>query len=185
MRIIGGKNQRRQIIAPGKLPVRPTTDMAKEALFNILNNNFDFEEIEVLDLFAGTGNISYEFASRGAKNVISVDINNHCIQFIRQTAEKLDFPAIKSVRADVFHFLGICRQSFDIVFADPPYDLNRIKEIPARVFDAFILKPGGWLILEHSEVVKFNEHPLFFESRRYGKVRFSFFKQPGDDDKDI
>ncbi len=178
MRIIGGKNQRRQIIAPGKLPVRPTTDMAKEALFNILNNHFDFEEIEVLDLFAGTGNISYEFASRGAKNVISVDINSHCVQFIRQTAEKLDFNKLKAVRADVFHFLGICKLSFDIVFADPPYDLGRINEIPSRVFDASILKSGGWLVVEHGEEVKFNEHPLFYESRRYGKVRFSFFKQP-------
>ncbi len=184
MRIIGGKNQRRQIIAPGKLPVRPTTDMAKEALFNILNNHFDFEEIDVLDLFAGTGNISYEFASRGAKDIISVDINNHCIQFIRQTVEKLDFSNVKSVRDDVFHFLGICRQSFDIVFADPPYKMSRIKEIPGRVFDTSILKPGGWLVIEHSEDVKFNEHPLFFECRKYGKVRFSFFKQAGKDDTD-
>ena len=184
MRIIGGKNQRRQIIAPGNLPVRPTTDMAKEALFNILNNHFDFEEIEVLDLFAGTGNISYEFASRGAKVVISVDINNNCIQFIRQTVEKLDFSNVKSVRDDVFHFLEICKLSFDIVFADPPYDFSRIKEIPLRVFDASIIKPGGWLVVEHSEEIKFKEHPLFIESRRYGKVRFSFFKQPGNDDKD-
>ncbi len=176
MRIIGGKNQRRQIIAPAKLPVRPTTDMAKEALFNIINNHFDFEDIDVLDLFGGTGNISYEFASRGAKQIVAVDINNHCTQFIKQTSEDLNFKAIKIVRADVFQFLKICKISFDIIFADPPYDMQRIKTIPDRVFDADILLPGGWLVVEHNDSLKFNDHSHFFEARRYGKVNFSFFK---------
>ncbi|TVQ88341.1 MAG: methyltransferase domain-containing protein [Bacteroidetes bacterium] len=176
MRIIGGKNQRRQIIAPAKLPVRPTTDMAKEALFNILNNHFDFEEIEVLDLFAGTGNISYEFASRGARQVLAVDINNHCTGFIKQTSEKLNFENLKTVRDDVFHFLAICRITFDIVFADPPYDFERISELPGKVFNAGIIKPGGWLVIEHSDEFIFYDFPYFDQSRRYGKVHFSFFK---------
>ncbi|MFN2395322.1 MAG: RsmD family RNA methyltransferase [Bacteroidales bacterium] len=182
MRIIGGKNQRRHIIAPAKLPVRPTTDIAKEALFNILNNHFDFEDIDVLDLFAGTGNISFEFASRGAKQIIAVDINNHCTQFIKQTSEKLHFDEIKTVRADVFQFLKVCKISFDLIFADPPYDMERIKIIPDRVFDAGILLPGGWLILEHNDSLKFNDHPDFFEARHYGKVNFSFFKNRQEND---
>lgn len=183
MRIIGGKYQRRQIIAPARLPVRPTTDMAKEALFNIINNHFDFEAIEVLDLFAGTGNISYEFASRGASDVIAVDINNSCVQFIRSTAEKLQIENLKSVRAESFHFLSFCKASFDIVFADPPYDFAELKKIPDNVFNARIIKPNGWLILEHGENVKFSSHPNFFESRRYGKVHFSFFSQPEEGDE--
>jgi 16S rRNA (guanine966-N2)-methyltransferase len=181
MRIIGGKNQRRQIHAPVKLPVRPTTDMAKEALFSILNNHFDFEVINVLDLFAGTGNISYEFASRGAVEIISVDINNQCIQFIRETAGKLQMSNLKAVRAETFHFLSFCKTSFDIVFADPPYDMERIKEIPDAVFSADILKVEGMLIVEHGERVKFTDHPNFFESRHYGKVWFSFFKNITDE----
>lgn len=176
MRIIGGKHQRRQIIAPVKLPVRPTTDMAKEALFNIVNNHFDFEELNVLDLFAGTGNISYEFASRGAVEVIAVDINNHCVQFIKKTADALTMENLRAVRAETFHFLRFCNSTFDIVFADPPYDMEGIRDIPTKVFDAQIVNPDGWLIVEHGENIHFSEHPFFIEKRRYGKVHFSFFK---------
>ncbi|MFN3556407.1 MAG: RsmD family RNA methyltransferase [Bacteroidales bacterium] len=182
MRIIGGKNQRKQIIAPAKLPVRPTTDMAKEALFNILNNHFDFEQLHVLDLFAGTGNISYEFASRGAQQIIAVDINHHCTGFIRKTAEELGFDQLKVVRADSFQFLGICKVKFDVVFADPPYDLKDIAEIPRRVFEASILNPGAWLVLEHGEHMNLTHLPFFAEKRKYGKVHFSFFHQPVSDE---
>lgn len=178
MRIIGGKNQRRQIIAPSKLPVRPTTDMAKEALFNILNNHFDFESIRVLDLFAGTGNISYEFASRGAEEVIAVDINNHCIQFIKKTADQLAMENLRAVRAETFNFLGFCKVDFDIVFADPPYDFDAIAQIPEKVFSAALVKPSGWLIVEHGEKPVFENHPFFYDKRRYGKVHFSIFKMP-------
>jgi len=178
MRIIAGKYQRRHIIAPAKLPVRPTTDMAKEALFSIINNHYDFENITVLDLFAGTGNISYEFASRGAVEVISVDINNSCVQFIRQTVEKLSIENLRAVRAEAFHFLSFCKVDFDIVFADPPYDFANIAQIPEKVFAAKVIKPGGWLVLEHGERQKFDNYPFFGETRRYGKVHFSFFKQP-------
>ena len=181
MRIIGGKKQRKQIIAPSKLPVRPTTDMAKEALFNILNNHFDINEIDVLDLCAGTGNISYEFSSRDAKQVIAVDINNNCVQFIRKTAESLEFENLRAVKADIFHFLGICKTRFDIVFVDPPYDMQRMLEIPEAVFKADILKEGGWLVLEHGERIHFNTHPYFRESRKYGKVHFSIFQKENAD----
>lgn len=176
MRIIGGKYQRRHIIAPARLPVRPTTDMAKEALFSILNNHFDFESINVLDLFAGTGNISYEFASRGASEVISVDMNNHCVNFIKKTSETFQMENLRAVRAEAFHFLSICKINFDIVFADPPYDFSGIPEIPGKVFEAGIVKPGGWCIIEHGETTNFSSHPRFTEKRKYGKVHFSFFK---------
>lgn len=178
MRIIGGKNQRRQIVAPVKLPVRPTTDMAKEALFNILNNHFGFDELSVLDIFAGTGNISYEFASRGAPQVIAVDINPQCVRFIKSTAESLSMENLRAVRAEAFHFLSFCKTDFDIVFADPPYDMEAIETIPGKVFDAEVLKPGGWLIMEHGQEVSFSAHPHFTESRRYGRVHFSFFTNP-------
>jgi 16S rRNA (guanine966-N2)-methyltransferase len=178
MRIIGGKFQRRTIIAPARLPVRPTTDIAKEALFSIINNHFDFEAITVLDLFSGTGNISYEFASRGAEEVISVDMNNNCVQFIRQTVDKLGMENLRVVRAEAFHFLSFCKVSFDIVFADPPYDFTGIPEIPGKVFENNVIKPGGWLILEHGENLKFHTHAHFLEARKYGKVHFSIFKQP-------
>ncbi len=177
MRIIGGKYQRRHILAPSKLPVRPTTDMAKEALFNILNNHFDFENINVLDLFAGTGNIAYEFASRGAIEVIAVDMNNHCVQFIRQTVEKLEMDNLRPVRAEAFHFLGFCKSSFDIVFADPPYDFGGVDEIPAKVFQSNVVNPGGWFVMEHGEHRDFSAHPRYDQTRKYGKVHFSFFHQ--------
>ncbi len=176
MRIIGGKNQRKQIFAPTKLPVRPTTDMAKEALFNILNNHFDFEEISVLDLFAGTGNISYEFASRGAREVVSLDENRMCTNFIKKTAEELNLPNIKVIKTDVFHFLGFNTSQFDIIFADPPYEATRYEEVIETVFDNHMIAPEGWMIVEHSSKHNFNSQPGFFDLRRYGKVHFSFFK---------
>lgn len=178
MRIIGGKNQRKQIIAPLKLPVRPTTDIAKEALFNILNNHFDFEEITVLDLFAGTGNISYEFASRGAREVIAVDINNDCVHFIKKTSTALNMINLRAVRAEAFQFIGICKIDFDIVFADPPYDYSGTLNIPQEVLSAKLVKPGGWLIIEHGENKDFSHMDFFYEKRRYGKVLFSFFAIP-------
>lgn len=178
MRIIGGKNQRKHITAPVKLPVRPTTDMAKEALFNILNNHLDFEEVAILDLFAGTGNISYEFASRGAKEIIAVDINNDCVQFIKKTALTLSMGNLKAVRAEAMHFIGLCKVSFDIVFADPPYDYPSISDIPEKVFSAMLVKPGGWLIVEHGEKNDLAHLDHFFEKRKYGKVHFSFFYLP-------
>lgn len=163
------------LTAPGNLPVRPTTDMAKEALFNILNNHVDFEALRVLDLFAGTGNISYEFASRGAAQVVAVDQHMGCIQYIKKVAVQLDFHCLSAVKADVFRFLNFCRQDFDLIFADPPYDLPDIKLLPQQVFSMKLLHKDGLLVVEHGAETRLSELPCFREERKYGKVHFSFF----------
>lgn len=149
--------------------------MAKEALFNILNNHIDFESIRVLDLFAGTGNISFEFASRGAIEVIAVESNQQCIQFIRHMKDVLQYDRMTVVKADVFRFLAGCRTQFDVVFADPPYDMEGIDTIPDRVFSNNMIAESGWLIIEHDSRRRFNNHSGFFNMRKYGKVHFSFF----------
>lgn len=175
MRIISGIHKGRNIVAPAGLPVRPTTDFAKEGLFNILFNNFNLDGIKVLDLFAGTGNISFEFASRGASEVTSVDRNHNCIGFIKKTALMLHLP-ICPVKSDVLPFLNHCHDQYNIVFADPPYDLNIHEKVVTAVFTQNILLPEGWLIVEHSENTDLSKHEHFFEKRKYGKVNFSFFK---------
>ena len=179
MRIIGGTLRGLRLNPPKNLPVRPTTDLAKEALFNILQNQIEFENIKVLDLFAGTGNISLEFASRGAAKVVSVDRSVQCIHYINDTARQHKLGQIKTYKADVFKFLEIETEQFDLIFADPPYDLNRIPEIPKIVFDKQLLLPGGMLIVEHQSLQNLSNHPAFTEQRKYGHSSFSFFKQPG------
>jgi len=174
MRIIQGKNKGRHIQAPANLPIRPTTDLGKESLFNILNNYFFFDKITVLDLFAGTGNISYEFASRGAISITSVDNYQGCTDFIRRTAEKLQFDQITVIRGDAFSFVERARQKFDIIFADPPYDLKGFEKVVESVFTNQLLKPNGWLIIEHPREYDFTQHPNFYEHRKYGKLNFSF-----------
>jgi len=179
MRIISGKFQRRIIKPPSNLPVRPTTDIAKEALFNILNNHFDFDGLRVLDLFAGTGSISYEFASRGAGRVVSVDSNPRCTAFIGSTIQSLELSQnMMVVRADVFKFLATCRSEFDIVFADPPFDLSDIETLPNLVLERKILVSGGWLVLEHPSRLHFDSNTRLIDKRNYGKVNFSIFEQP-------
>ncbi|MFO7978060.1 MAG: 16S rRNA (guanine(966)-N(2))-methyltransferase RsmD [Bacteroidales bacterium] len=175
MRIIGGSHKRRIIHAPESLPVRPTTDIAKEALFNVLNNHFDFEGLNVLDLFAGTGNISYEFASRGAAEVVAVDQHPRCVSFINETRLMLSLDNLKVIRSDVFRFLGYARQGFDVIFADPPYDIQGFEQIPRVVFERQLLAPKGWLIVEHPAEISFEDHEHFLEKRKYGKVNMSFF----------
>lgn len=175
MRIIGGSHKRRVIHAPESLPVRPTTDLAKEALFNVLNNHFDFEGLNVLDLFAGTGNISFEFASRGAAQVVAVDQHFRCVAFIEEISRKLPLENLKVIRADVFRFLGYAQQGWDIIFADPPYDMKEIEKIPQVVFGRELLAPQGWLIVEHPVEISFENHERFMEKRKYGKVNMSFF----------
>ena len=177
MRIIRGTHQRRLIIAPDNLPVRPTTDMAKESLFNILENQLDFEDTTALDLFAGTGNISYELASRGCQRVTAVDDNNNCVRFIRETALKLNMPQISVVRSDVFRFLPKHAMKYDIVFADPPYALEGLETLPDKVYSADILHPGCYFILEHGDEHSFTEHPYFKKEKKYGRVHFSFFRK--------
>lgn len=177
MRIIRGTHRGRKITAPANLPVRPTTDLAKESLFNILENNIYFEDLEVLDLYAGTGSISYEFASRGSKLVIAIDIHPNCVRFISETATKLGFEQLKAVRSSSIGYLGHCRQKFDLIFADPPYDLEGIEEAVELVFKKELLKEGGWLVIEHSEGKDFSAFPNFSQHRNYGKVNFSFFRK--------
>lgn len=176
MRIIGGRFRGKQIVPSHRLPVRPTTDMARESLFNILSNLVDFESIRVLDLFSGTGIISLEFASRGCSDITSIDIHPGCIMFLKKTSQVLQLDAIRPIRADVFRIMGKLQPGFDIVFADPPYDHPRLGEIPDRVFEAGIIRPDGWLILEHSSRHKFAAHPRFDQQRRYGDVHFTFMK---------
>lgn len=175
MRIISGRYRGRQIHTPNNLPVRPTTDFAKESLFNILNNLVDFEEISVLDLFAGTGNLSYEFFSRGAVAVTAVETEPRCVAFINKTAQLLNAGNLTVIKADVFPYLKHPYESFDIVFADPPYQMEKIDEIPDLIFQSQILKEEGWFILEHSKRHDFSNHQFFDQHRKYGNVNFSFF----------
>lgn len=176
MRIISGKNKGRQIIAPKNLPVRPTTDFAKESLFNILYNKVSLTEIDVLDLFAGTGNISYEFGSRDCKSITAVDINHNCTQFIHQTAVKLNYKNLFIIQADYKAFIKNTNKTWDIIFADPPYNMEGIGEIPKLIFDNQLLNSDGLVILEHNKSIDFVQHTEFFDHRCYGKVNFTFFK---------
>ncbi len=177
MRIISGTYKGRRITAPKKLPVRPTTDMAKEALFNIINNLYYFDEISVLDLFSGTGNISYEFGSRGTTEITSVDRDYGCIKFINQTAEDFDLP-IKTIKANVFKFLEQTKLKSTIIFADPPYAFSEdeFSKIPELVFANNLLEDGGILIIEHSKHTNLSHLKNFKYFKSYGGNMFSFFE---------
>jgi 16S rRNA (guanine(966)-N(2))-methyltransferase RsmD len=175
MRIIGGSLKGLRLNPPKNLPVRPTTDLAKEALFNILQNKIDFEDIKVLDLFSGTGNISMEFASRGAAQVIAVDRSIQCVHYLKDTARQHGLTNIKAFKDDVFKYLELETEQFDLIFADPPYDLNKIPEIPKIIFDKNLLLPDGLLIVEHQSMQNLSNHPAFTEQRKYGHSSFSFF----------
>lgn len=176
MRIISGKLRGKILRAPNNLPVRPTTDFAKEALFNLVNNHYQIDLISVLDLFSGTGNISYEFASRGAENITSVDNNANCVRYINQTAQALGFTQIQAHRADALKFVERAYRTWDLVFADPPYDFPDHAALVDLVFERKILAEEGMFILEHSRDTKLEEHPNFVESRKYGNIHFSFFE---------
>ncbi|MEO8884602.1 MAG: 16S rRNA (guanine(966)-N(2))-methyltransferase RsmD [Mucilaginibacter sp.] len=176
MRIIGGSLKGLRLNPPKNLPVRPTTDLAKEALFNILLNLVEFDDIKVLDLFSGTGNISLEFASRGAKEVVSVDRSIQCIHYLKDTARQHKLEQIKTFKADVFKYLQLETDQYDLIFADPPYDLNQIPEIPKIIFEKNLVAPGGLLIVEHQSMQNLSQHPAFVEQRKYGHSSFSFFR---------
>lgn len=180
MRIIGGKLKGLRFMAPNDLPVRPTTDMGKEALFNILNNLVDFERTDVLDLFSGTGNLTFEFASRNASTVVSVDKHPKCCSYIRAKAEKWQLKQIKVIREDALRFLRHHTAQYEFIFADPPYDIPGLSEIPQLVMDRHLLKPNGYLVVEHLATRKIDQSPYFTEQRQYGKSSFSFFKQSKD-----
>ncbi|SDS29579.1 16S rRNA (guanine(966)-N(2))-methyltransferase RsmD [Formosa sp. Hel1_31_208] len=176
MRIISGQYKGRRITAPKKLPVRPTTDMAKESLFNILNNSYFFDEIDVLDLFSGTGNISYEFASRGTEDITAVDSHYACIKFISETSKQFDMNII-TIKSDVFKFLENTQHKYDIIFADPPYDFSveLFSKLPELVFNNDILLPEGLLIIEHSKHTNLSEISRYSHSKIYRGNVFSFF----------
>jgi 16S rRNA (guanine966-N2)-methyltransferase len=176
VRIISGRFRGKILVAPKQLPVRPTTDFAKTGIFNILANYFDFEEVNVLDLFCGTGNISYEFGSRGCTHLVAVDENSHCVKFVSETFKKLDMPEAKTIRADVFRFLETCNTPFDIIFADPPYELETTDRIPELVFKKKLLNKDGWLIIEHQSKRKLESIIQPGETRAYGNCSFSIFK---------
>jgi 16S rRNA (guanine(966)-N(2))-methyltransferase RsmD len=176
VRIISGKNKGRKIIAPLHLPVRPTTDFAKEALFNILVHHTNIEGIEVLDLFAGSGNIAYEFISRNAQYVTAVDNNINCTKFIQQTADKLNYKNLFVIRTDCKAFINHTEMKWDLIFADPPYDMEGVESLPDFILEKHLLKPGGMLIIEHKKSIQFNHLLHFSDHRIYGNVNFSFFK---------
>ncbi|MBK9566372.1 MAG: RsmD family RNA methyltransferase [Saprospiraceae bacterium] len=178
MRIIGGNFKGRRFIPPAKnWPTRPTTDFAKEGLFNILNNKIDFEEVIMLDLFGGTGNHSYEFISRGCTNVTYVDKFQGCIDFVQKTAGELKIEdKIKIIRSDVFRFLQSNIRQFDYIFAGPPYPLPNLNTIPDVIFQTETLAPDGLFVMEHNPNHDFKSHNRFVEARNYGTTIFSFFK---------
>lgn len=178
MRIIGGKYRGRRIDPPSNFKARPTTDFAREGLFNILNNRVDFEAINVLDLFSGTGSISYEFASRGVASVHLVDKDPRHIASIKRIIKDLQMENIRPIHIDVRAYLKTCSIKYDIVFADPPYDLKWINELPDLVTQSGVIKEDGFFILEHPRASSFSHHELFFEHRNYGGVNFSFFRAP-------
>ncbi|KWW31338.1 MAG: methyltransferase [bacterium P3] len=175
MRIIAGKLRGRRLTPPTNLPVRPTTDMARESLFNILNNYVDYDDCTVLDLFAGTGAVSLEFVSRGCREVTAVDINASCTDFIKMTAQRLSVDNLRVVRADVFELLRRANRQFDIVFADPPYAAPDLSRLPEMVFARQLLTDDGIFILEHPREFNFDNTPHFWQHRAYGKVNFTFF----------
>lgn len=177
MRIISGKHKSRRITAPNNLPVRPTTDMAKEALFNILNNNYYLDQISVLDLFAGIGSISFEFASRGTKNIISVDQHQGCIKFLNKINDELDL-GVQTIKNDAYSFLEKTNLKFDVIFADPPYDFSEVQfqKIIDLIFDNQLLQEDGMLIIEHAKQTNLSKNSTFTKSKKYGGNMFSFFE---------
>lgn len=175
MRIISGKNKGRRINPPSNFAARPTTDYARESLFNILNNRIDFEAVSVLDLFAGTGSISYEFASRGAPVVHLVEKDPKHISFIRKMVDEMKYENIKPIHIDVKAYLKTCRFKYDVVFADPPYNLAWLGTLPDLITSSGVIKDDGFFILEHPKDLSFTAHKLFIEHRNYGGVNFSFF----------
>jgi len=177
MRIIGGELGGRRISPPSKMPyTRPTTDIAKEGLFNILQNLLDFEDIKTLDLFGGTGAISYELASRGAAELTIVEKDTQMFGFIKNSIAQLGLTQIRPVKSDVFKFMETCRDQFDFIFAGPPYALQEIDDLPLYVFQFKLLRPEGIFVLEHTPRNDYQQHPNFFRMKNYGTTVFSFFK---------
>ena len=177
MRIISGKLGGRRINPPAQMPyTRPTTDIAKEGLFNILQNNLDFEDLKTLDLFGGTGSITYELASRGANDLTIVEKDNQMFSFIKKTIADLGLENVKAVKSDVFRFIETCHAKYDFIFAGPPYALATIDDLPKLIFEKELLNNGGWFILEHTPRNNYQNLPHFLREKNYGTTVFSIFE---------
>ena len=176
MRIISGIHGGRRINPPSKMPyTRPTTDIAKEGLFNIIQNNLAIESLVVLDLFGGTGCISYELASRGAEDITIVEKDNHMYDFIQKTSLELNFDNFKVVKSDVFKFIDSATKKYDFIFAGPPYALATIDELPKKIIEKKLLNPGGWFVLEHTPRNDYKKYAHYKTERNYGTTIFSIF----------
>jgi 16S rRNA (guanine966-N2)-methyltransferase len=177
MRIIAGKLKGRKLNPPAKIPARPTTDYAREGLFNILQNTIDFTDVAFLDLFSGTGSISFEMGSRGCTNITAVEKDPRSVTYIKQQAAAFNL-SMQVCPMDVFDYIRTTSGKFDLIIADPPYALPQLSAIPDAVFQAGILNSGGWLVLEHNQSNQFDDHPHFLKKRNYGSTIFSIFEQP-------
>ncbi|HET9745272.1 MAG TPA: RsmD family RNA methyltransferase [Chitinophagaceae bacterium] len=176
MRIIGGEHGRRRINPPAHMPhTRPTTDVAKEGLFNIIENNLDITELKTLDLFGGTGSISYELASRGAKELTIVEKDGKMYEFIKRTAAELKLENFTVLKMDVFRFIEQCTEKFDFIFAGPPYALGTIDDLPGAIFERQLLTSNGWFVLEHTPRNDYKKFPFYATERNYGTTIFSIF----------
>lgn len=185
MRIISGTYKARRISVPKNITARPTTDFAKEGLFNLIDNQIDIEGITALDLFAGTGSIGIELISRGANHVVSVEQSDRHCAFIRKTCKQLSIHNLLLLKTDVYRFLSTSTRRFDLIFADPPYDMDDFEKLPQLILDKKILLPNGLMIIEHSSKLSFETHPCFCSHRRYGNVNFSFFQYIPNPDNHI
>ena len=182
MRIIGGELGGRKINPPGKMPyTRPTTDIAKEGLFNIIGNNLDVTTLHTLDLFGGTGSISYELASRGAAACTIVEKDTAMYEFIKKTSAALQLENFTVVKMDVFKFINQCTEKFNFIFAGPPYALGTIDDLPKLIVEKQLLQPGGWFVLEHTPRNSYEKYPLFVTSSNYGTTIFSIFVNKAQD----
>ena len=175
MRIISGQFKGRSVNSHKTFNARPTTDFARESLFNILNNYFYFDQIKVLDLFSGTGSISIEFASRGCTQIELVESDFKNFQFINEAMQELGLKFIRTMKGDAFKYIATCNPGYNVIFADPPYDMEGIEKLPETIFTRNLLLPEGWFVLEHSKKYNFKNHPKFHEERKYGAVHFSIF----------
>ena len=176
MRIITGKYKGRRFDIPRTFKARPTTDFAKENIFNVLAGYVDFDGADALDLFSGTGSISLELLSRGCRQVVSVELDRDHHNFIRQCLKKLGDDGVVAIRGDVFRFLKSCHQQYDFIFADPPYALKELATLPDAVLERGVLKEDGIFVLEHGKDYDFSDHPRYLEHRSYGSVNFTLFK---------
>ena len=181
MRIVGGTFGGRRFSPPTRIPARPTTELAKEGLFNMLQNSIELEGIRTLEIFGGTGSISYELASHGAADLTIVERDAVSIEFIKKTAKELEIEdRLHIIRADVFKFIKQCTDAYHFIFADPPYELLNMDELPQLIFERHMLLPGGTFVLEHTTRNDYQRHPRFQRAKNYGTTVFTFFTQPID-----